>query len=353
MPTSTIDSVIFRDIFGDADMRRVWSDENRTQRYLDFEAALARAQASIGMISKEAAAEVTRVCKVENIDFVQLEKETLNIGYPVLGVVHQIARLCKGDAGNYCHWGATTQDITDTATVLQMRESFELLGGMLDAAMAFGFPAIAFTGIPILTPLIGSNATVVVDFAGLTGNIIILPTTLVLLSFAQARGDGSGGDWHSTGDGITTALKGSLLQPVVLSPLLAIALVLLNVRMPGVVSSSFGLLGSTVGGISLFASGVILQSQSLTVSLPAAISSVARLLVIPGLTFAVLMRLGVSGDELKMAVLALGLAAAPMQVILSTRYRTDEQENASVLLYTNVLCIPTLAFFIWLTRSSP
>jgi malonate transporter len=170
-------------------------------------------------------------------------------------------------------------------------------------AMAFGFPAIAFTGIPILTPLIGSNATVVVDFAGLTGNIIILPATLVLLSFAQVRGDGSGGDWRSTGDGITTALKGSLLQPVVLSPLLAIALVLLNVRMPGVVSSSFSLLGSTVGGISLFASGVILQSQSLTVSLPAAVSSVARLLVMPGLTFAVLMQLGVSGDELKMAVL--------------------------------------------------
>lgn len=217
-------------------------------------------------------------------------------------------------------------------------------------AMAFGFPAIAFTGIPILTPLIGSHATVVVDLAGLTGNIIILPTTLALLSFAQVRGDGNGGDWHSTGDGISTALKGSLLQPVVLSPLLAIALVLLNVRMPGVVSSSFSLLGSTVGGISLFASGIILQSQKLTVSLPAAVSSVARLLVIPGLTYAALMLLGVSDDELKMPVLALGLAAAPMQVILATRYRTDEQENASVLLYTNVLCIPALAFFIWITQ---
>jgi 3-carboxy-cis,cis-muconate cycloisomerase len=135
MPTSAIDSAIFRDIFGDAEMRRIWSDENRTQRYLDFEAALARAQASIGMISKEAAAEITRVCKVENIDFVQLEKETLNIGYPVLGVVHQIARLCQGDAGNYCHWGATTQDITDTATILQMRQSFELIDRMLDAAI--------------------------------------------------------------------------------------------------------------------------------------------------------------------------------------------------------------------------
>jgi hypothetical protein len=51
-----------------------------------------------------------------------------------------------------------------------------------------------------------------------------------------------------------------------------------------------------------------------------------------------------------MSVLALSLAAAPMQVILSTRYEADEQENAAVLLYTNVLCIPTLALFIWLTQ---
>jgi malonate transporter len=213
-------------------------------------------------------------------------------------------------------------------------------------AMAFGFPAIAFTGIPILTPLIGGNAIVVVDFAGLTGNIIILPTTLVLLSVAQLHGGGGDGDWRA----IATALKGSLLQPVVLSPLLAITLVLLNIHLPAVVSSSLRLLGSTVGGISLFASGIILQSQKLVVSRSAAVSSVARLLVIPGLTYAALNWFGVGGDALKMPVLALGLAAAPMQVILSTRYRTDEQENASVLLYTNLLCIPTLAFFIWVTH---
>jgi hypothetical protein len=222
-------------------------------------------------------------------------------------------------------------------------------------AMAFGFPAIAFTGIPILTPLIGSKATLVVDFAGLTGNIVILPATLVLLSFDQVSGGGSGnGNCNEPKDSmrasVTTALKGSLLQPVVLSPLLAIVVVLVNIHLPGVVSSSFKLLGSTVGGISLFASGIILQSQKLTFSMPAAISSAARLLIIPGLTYAALSLIGIAGDERRMSVLALGLAAAPMQVILSTRYQTDEQENAAVLLYTNVLCIPTLALFIWLTQ---
>lgn len=220
-------------------------------------------------------------------------------------------------------------------------------------AMAFGFPAIAFTGIPILTPLIGSKATLVVDFAGLTGNIIILPATLALLSFAQVSGDGDGkcsGPKPSVGASIMTTLKGSLLQPVVLSPPLAIVLVLVDIHLPGVVRSSFKLLGSTVGGISLFASGIILQSQKLTFSMPAAISSVARLLIIPGLTYVALSLIGIAGDERKMSVLALSLAAAPMQVILSTRYKTDEQENAAVLLYTNVLCIPTLALFIWLTQ---
>jgi 3-carboxy-cis,cis-muconate cycloisomerase len=53
------------------------------------------------------------VCEVENIDFEANAKEPLAIGYPVLGLVHQVARLCRGNAGKYCHWGATTQDITE------------------------------------------------------------------------------------------------------------------------------------------------------------------------------------------------------------------------------------------------
>lgn len=220
-------------------------------------------------------------------------------------------------------------------------------------ALAFGFPAIAFTGIPILTPLIGNTATIVVDCAGLTGNIIILPATLILLSFSQAGQPGADGQCKkkdaSFGTTLRRTLRTSLLQPVVLSPLLAVAVVLAGVHLPSVVSSSFKLLGTTVGGLSLFASGIILQSKNPGISLPAILSSVARLLLIPGLMYVALSLLGVSAELRKEAVLALGLAAAPMQVILSTRYKAAETENAATLLYTNVLCIPTLALFIWLT----
>jgi len=105
-----------------------------------------------------------------------------------------------------------------------------------------------------------------------------------------------------------------------------------------------------VGGISLFASGIILQSQSPRFSLPASISTVARLLVIPGLAYLALTAIGQGDDLRKMTVLALGLAAAPMQVILSTRYDCDKEENSSELLYSNVLCVPSLALLIWLTQ---
>ena len=224
-------------------------------------------------------------------------------------------------------------------------------------AMAFGFPAIAFTGIPILTPLIGDKATLVVDVAGLTGNIVILPVTLVLLSYAKekqgagsAKPCGGGQEEASVAALVMKSLRHAFTQPVVLAPLFAIAFVLTNIHLPDVVTGSFKLLGSTVGGISLFASGVILQSQSLRFSLPASVSTLARLLVIPGLAYLALTAIGQGGDLRKMTVLALGLAAAPMQVILSTRYDCDKEENASVLLYSNVLSIPSLAFLIWLTQ---
>jgi 3-carboxy-cis,cis-muconate cycloisomerase len=132
MPASLIDSAVFRDIFSTEAMRGVFSDENRVQKYLDFEAALARAQARLGIIPKEAAEEICRHCHVAEMDFVKLKAQTERIGYPVLPVVQQLVGLCRDGLGEWCHWGATTQDITDTATVLQIREALVLIERYLD-----------------------------------------------------------------------------------------------------------------------------------------------------------------------------------------------------------------------------
>jgi 3-carboxy-cis,cis-muconate cycloisomerase len=136
MPATLVDSAIFGNIFSTEAMRKVWSDENRTQKYLDVEAALARVQGRLGLIPAEAAEEIVRHCSIDRIDLDKLRQQTERIGYPVLGVVSQLNALCRDGLGEYCHWGATTQDITDTATVLQMREALELIEADLEAISA-------------------------------------------------------------------------------------------------------------------------------------------------------------------------------------------------------------------------
>src|SRR5438132_4489645 len=133
MPSTIIDSAIFGDIFSSELMRNVWSDQNRTQKYLDIEGALARVQGRLGIIPKEAADEIVRHCTIDQIDMAKLKQQTERIGYPILGIVSQLNALCRDKLGEYCHWGATTQDITDTATVLQIREALELIDDDLRA----------------------------------------------------------------------------------------------------------------------------------------------------------------------------------------------------------------------------
>jgi 3-carboxy-cis,cis-muconate cycloisomerase len=136
MPATALDSAVFGDIFATAAMRRVFSDENRVQLYLDIEAALARVEARLGIIPIAAADEIVRHCHAAEIDMALLKRQTELIGYPVLPVVQQLVRLCGSGLGEWCHWGATTQDITDTATVLQIRQALDLVAADLDAIAA-------------------------------------------------------------------------------------------------------------------------------------------------------------------------------------------------------------------------
>src|SRR5499427_880868 len=117
-------------------MRQVFSDEARTGYYLEIEAALARAQGRLGIIPPEAAREIERACRIENIDLARLKQQTERIGYPILGVVQQIVGLCAEGLGEWCHWGATTQDITDTAAIMQIRAALELVEKDMEATAA-------------------------------------------------------------------------------------------------------------------------------------------------------------------------------------------------------------------------
>ena len=174
-------------------------------------------------------------------------------------------------------------------------------------------------------------------------NTIVLPAVLVLISLA--KGDGQAG----IGASIGKAFKHALKEPSVFAPLLAVGFVLADIKVPADVISAMNLLGSTTGGVSLFSSGVILQAQRVSWSWSAAVCSIGRVLVVPLLAFVGMTMLHTDAELRRMVVLALALAAGPIQLILAVRYDVNPQENATLLLMSNLLAIPGLAFFIWLT----
>jgi len=124
--STVVDSILFRDAFGTPGMREVFSDRALIGRYIEVEVALARAEARCGVIPAEAAEVIARESRLDRIDFDHMREETDIVGYPILPLVRQLVAM-SGEAGRYVHWGATTQDIMDTANVLQIRAALDLV----------------------------------------------------------------------------------------------------------------------------------------------------------------------------------------------------------------------------------
>lgn len=108
-------------------MEQIFSREAMLQRWLDMEAALARAQASIGMVPEEVAEEIGRKAKVELLDLKKFEEIQRQVWLPTVAFIHTFQSVCDGDAGQYIHLGATSQDLVDTAQVLGLKEAYEVI----------------------------------------------------------------------------------------------------------------------------------------------------------------------------------------------------------------------------------
>jgi 3-carboxy-cis,cis-muconate cycloisomerase len=126
MPATVSDSAIFKDAFGSPAMRAIFDDAALVQRYVEVEVALAKVQGALGLIPAAAAADIASRADARKLDLAKLKAETDLVGYPIIGLVHQLQTQC-GEAGRYLHWGATTQDIMDMATVLQVRAALDLV----------------------------------------------------------------------------------------------------------------------------------------------------------------------------------------------------------------------------------
>lgn len=114
MPIHMIDSQIYSGTWSTDEMQAIFDDVPRTQGWLEVIAALAEAQAEVGLIPVEVAPEIRQVCRVERLNMAALRQGYQETGHSTLGLIRELKKLCSPAAGEWLYYGATVQDITDT-----------------------------------------------------------------------------------------------------------------------------------------------------------------------------------------------------------------------------------------------
>lgn len=122
MTISPFDSQMFRELFGDPEVTALFSDEAAVAAMLTVETALARVQARLGLIPQEASDQIARGLQAFSPDPAQLARGTASSGVPVPALLEAARAVLGEKAGHYLHWGATSQDIVDTALMLRLSE---------------------------------------------------------------------------------------------------------------------------------------------------------------------------------------------------------------------------------------
>src|SRR3979490_2159539 len=138
-------SPLLAPMLSSAAMRCICDDVAYLQNMLDFEAALARAEAATGVVPASAVGPIAKACKAASFDLAALADAATrsgNLAIPLVKALTAEVAKADADAARYVHWGATSQDVIDTATMLTLRAAIDALLGDIDRAVA-GFTKLA------------------------------------------------------------------------------------------------------------------------------------------------------------------------------------------------------------------
>ncbi|MGF1611341.1 MAG: 3-carboxy-cis,cis-muconate cycloisomerase [Kiloniellales bacterium] len=258
MTVSPLDSALYGALLSDAETAALFDDRADMRAMLAVEAALARAEAKLGIIPAEAAERIARTAENLEIEPATLAAGTASAGVPVPALVESLRQAAGGEAAAYVHWGATSQDIIDSALLLRLRSALEIherrLAALIEqlAALAEAHRATVMAGrtrsqqaTPItfglkvagwLAPLLRQRARLneirprllLVSFGGAAGTLAALGERGLEVAEALAGELALGmppGPWHSQRDGLaelggwlalTTGALGKIGQDVAL-----------------------------------------------------------------------------------------------------------------------------------------
>jgi 3-carboxy-cis,cis-muconate cycloisomerase len=136
MGVTAFDSFYLRDRYGSKAMRAIWDDRATIQRWLDVEAALAATQAELGLVPRTVARQIGRAARVERLDLAAMRLEFDRTWNPVMPLVNALRARLPARAAGFVHWGATSKNIIDTGTALQIKATYDVVLAELDALEA-------------------------------------------------------------------------------------------------------------------------------------------------------------------------------------------------------------------------
>ncbi|MBU0675951.1 MAG: adenylosuccinate lyase family protein [Proteobacteria bacterium] len=159
MVSHPFDFEIQADIFSTPDLKAVFSEKKRFSRWLAFEAALAETQGELGIIPSEAAQEIKRRATIDAMDFTAMAEAYRTGRNSLMPLIKSLRLACDNGAGEYVHYGATTQDVLDTGQIMELRDALKIiyrdLRGLEDAVFAL---ASRYADTPMIARTHGQQA---------------------------------------------------------------------------------------------------------------------------------------------------------------------------------------------------
>lgn len=210
-------------------------------------------------------------------------------------------------------------------------------------ALIAGSPTIGFLGFAVLDPIYGaSTATgLVIAIVAIVVNAVTIPIGFYLLNLGAPKGKNSTSSLH--------AIINSLKQPVVWSPLLAVALVLCGFKLPEGFYPSFELIAKANSGVAVFAAGLALATVPFSFGLEIFWNTFYRVFLSPFVICLIGAFCGMGAEKLSMLVMACALPPAFSGIIISSRYNVYVEDGASSLAMSTLAFAVAAPFWIWAT----
>ena len=211
-------------------------------------------------------------------------------------------------------------------------------------ALISGSPTIGFLGFAILESIYGSTATtgLVVAIVSIVVNAVNIPIGLALLN------NGRGG--HVDGVKKTNPVVDALKEPVCWAPILAVILVLLDIKFPAILDPNFELIAKANSGVAVFAAGLTLSGMKFQLDKEVVYNTIQKLILMPAVLLIVGLLFHMETDKLQMMVLAGALPPAFSGIIIGNQNQLYERTGTSSLAFSILLFIFAAPFWLWVTR---